>query len=263
MSMLDTTRTAEIIALLSESRRAEKHISRLPLVDIDLRDASSTGDGSYTITGHAATTGTDYTLFENEFVRVRERISPSAFDEVLARKPHVVLNVNHNNDLLLASTRGKGKSSLELSMDDIGLRVFARVNPEVSHVRDLAIQMDDGLIEQMSFAFTIAHEEPTVSEDGERTDILYDISKIGQLYDVCVCPMGANPQTDANLRSLTAAIGRDAYASGLDHRSAPEGDQTPIIATHEVSGGVSTRVLIAQAQSRAKSARARYSTKDN
>lgn len=245
---------------LDAQRRSEKHHSRLPLLGVEVRDAGETGDGSYTITGHAATTNSEYVLYESDSVRIRERISSDAFGDVLGDDVH--LNINHDMRYAMARTGVTGVGALELSMDSVGLRTFARVSPKITFVSDLAEQMRLGVIDQMSFAFTIADETRTVVDDGELYDVLYDITKIGKLYDVCVCAQGANPQTDASLRSFTAALGRDADASGLDHRADQAGGRDHDHRDEASSGGVSTRILIAQAQARARSVRNRYPSKE-
>lgn len=244
---------------LDHARRVEKHHARLPIVDLAVRDAGETGDGSYTITGHAATTNREYVLWENDWMRVRERIAPTAFNNVLGRSDlDVHLNINHDMRYAMARTGVKGIGGLELSMDDVGLRTFARVSPKITFVTDLAEQMRLGVVDQMSFAFTIADETRTAVENDDFYDVLYEINEVGNLYDVCVCARGANPQTDSSLRSLDAALGRDAIdASGQDHRSPSEGGQTPLVAA-QPGGGTPTRVLIAQAQARSRSVRHRY-----
>jgi len=51
---------------------------------------------------------------------------------------------------------GRTKSgTLELSEDATGLAMFARVGP-TTYAKDLAISMERGDIDQMSFKFTIA-----------------------------------------------------------------------------------------------------------
>lgn len=270
MSDLAPSRSEVVLRALDAvdaKRLVEKHHSRAPLVEVAVRDGGETGDGSYTITGHAATTNSEYVLFENDFMRIRERISADAFDDVLTNDVH--LNINHDMRYAMARTGVTGIGSLELSMDAVGLRTFARVSPNITFVRDLAEQMRLGIIDQMSFAFTIEDETRNVVDDGEFYDVLYDITKIGKLYDVCVCAQGANPQTDSSLRSLEAALGRDAEASGQDHR-APLSGVGGRDTAHRDSGtpgsqsgdGLSQRVRVAQAQARARSKRSHLIPKD-
>lgn len=266
-STLDT-RSALILRTLDQvdaARRGEKHHSRLPLVDLAVRDSGETGDGSYTITGHAATTNSEYVLFESEEmgVRIRERISGDAFNSVLAGNPDVHLNINHDMRYAMARTGVNGVGGLELSMDPIGLRTFARVSPNITFVRDLAEQMRLGIIDQMSFAFTIESETRTVSETDEMTDVLYDITSVGNLYDVCVCAQGANPQTDSSLRSITAALGRDAFASGQDRRATTAGGQDTEHRGDQPGDGESNRAYLAKAKASVHGERNLFTPKAN
>lgn len=235
---------ARVLAALDSQRAEMRRPTSLGFDVRGLGDASETGDGSFTITGHAAVTGQETVLGEIPgLVRVREVIAPDAFNTVLATNPDVHLNINHDMKYAMARTRVQGVGSLELSMDSVGLRDFARVSPEITFVRDLAIQMKTGVIDQQSFAFTIANEKRTQVDDGEMLDVLYEIEEVGQLYDVCICAQGAYSQTDSHLhsRSLAGVLGR----AGIDpaglmlgtHRSAEGADEShvePITA-----GGVS------------------------
>lgn len=250
-----------------KARRGERHHSRLPLYELQLRDATQTADGSYTITGHAATTNSEYVLFEDEAygVRVTERIAGNAFDKVLAGNPDVHLNINHDMSKAIARTGVQGVGGLELSMDPKGLKVYARVDRSDPDVVGLASKMRLGVIDQMSFAFTIADEKRTEVEQDGMLEVLYEILEVGQLYDVCVCAQGANTQTDSSIRSLRAAVGQpDASASWATQRQPGDALGAVSVSPAEPAVGVleSSRVHLAKAKAVARSRRAHYSPKE-
>lgn len=203
---------SELQRALESARRSDpKHYLRARLLDISFRDPSEPGNGPnwYTITGHAAVTGQETVLADLGWLRIRERIAPGAFDTALAANPDVHLNINHDMKYAMARTGVQGVGGLSLSMDAVGLRTFAQVSTDLSFARDLAVQMKTGIIDQMSFAFTIANETRSEVDDGETIDVLYEINEVAQLFDVCVCAQGAYSQTDSNLHSrITAALGR-------------------------------------------------------
>lgn len=182
-----------------------------PVRDVEwCGDTGGTGDGSYTLTGYAAVFGEETTLWDSRFYRLREVIQRGAFTDVLSRDNldcHLV--VGHNMDLPMARIGVQGVGGLELSEDDRGLRVFARVDPAVSYIADLARLMRSGVVDQMSFAFTVADDTVTTTETSDGVeDELRTITRIGELFDVTVCPRGAYPQTSATVRSLERAAGR-------------------------------------------------------
>lgn len=207
------------------------------LQDVSVRDASGTGDGSWTIEGYAAVYEQETTLFEIPgWVRMREEIARDAFADVLERvaRGDELVHLNHGHDMktAMAASDVTGIGGLELSEDFHGLRFFARVDPDDPDAKALAVKMGRQVVRQASFAFTVDEEERVESqqlEDGT-IDELWRITKIGHLYDVCVCAQGAYPQTESYLRSLAAAslrvpdlgaLGRS-EPEGLPHRS-PEG----------------------------------------
>lgn len=185
---------------------AEIRYALAALEDLHLREPHTSDNGSddLYLDGYAAVFNQRTTLYDGSFVRLHEMIAPEAFDDVLAAEPDVHLVIGHNLDLPLARTGIEGTGGLHLAADEHGLQVRARLNPKVSYVRDLAENMRMGVVDQMSFAFTVAEEDPpdiTENEDGSE-DELRVIRKMKQLYDVTVTPQGAYSQTSAALRSL-------------------------------------------------------------
>lgn len=126
----------------------------------------------------------------------RERIMPGAATRTLEANPDVRLLINHDPNLLLART---ASGTLTLTEDDEGVLVDAEM-ADVSYARDLAVLLERGDINQMSFAFWVladgwsgnTHEVHRIDLDGG---------------DVAVVTYPAFTQTSAELRSAAAAAG--------------------------------------------------------
>jgi HK97 family phage prohead protease len=161
-----------------------------PLRGVEVR---TSGDplASYTINGHAAVFN-EWSL-PLGYSGFKERISPGAFARVLSEDPHVTSNWLHDDRWQLGSTEA---NTLKLNEDSGGLRFWTQV-PKTTYADDLRVLLERGDIAQCSFCFTIARET-WVKEDLEDESVqLYStIEEVEDLYDVCVCPMGAYPQTD-------------------------------------------------------------------
>lgn len=227
-----------------------------PVRNVIVRDASGTGDGSWTIEGYAAVFEQETVLYDGKWFVVREVISRHAFDNVLGRVGDgdelVHLNHGHQMESSVAASNVDGIGSLELSADSHGLRFFARVDVDDPDAIRMAVKMRRGVVAQASFAFTIADEEVTIrdAEDGKE-DELWRINEIGSLYDVCVCAQGAYPQTESAIRSLAAASMRvpdlgtlgqpPQRVEGKGHQGQPPpGDKGPIQVAPETVGQVET-----------------------
>lgn len=124
-----------------------------------------------------------------------ERIAPGAFDRSLRnRKRDVRLYVNHNSDLVLASRRS---GTLELAEDGTGLRVDAEL-PNTSYANDLRELMAVGVVDKMSFGFSVARNGDEWSEDGSER-----VLKAVTLHEVSVVTgFPAYESTSAALRTL-------------------------------------------------------------
>jgi hypothetical protein len=190
-----------------------------PLVDVEWRDSGNGED--FTLTGYAA-------VFESWSEELwtwagtfREKIARGAFADVLAREPDVRLLFNHDENFPLARTRAR---TLELSEDERGLRVWARVAP-TSYARDLRLAMQRGDVDQMSFAFTVA--EDSWHENHETEEIERVILRVGDLYDVSVVTFPAYPDTAAAMRELRAAAsaGKLHLRTVIPFRETPKADE--------------------------------------
>jgi HK97 family phage prohead protease len=121
-----------------------------------------------------------------------ETVARGAFKDVLAGSPRVTLNLNHNDSDILATTMS---GTLTLTEDSRGLHVRAQL-PNTSLGNDVRTLIASGILGEMSFKFSIAEERELPEIDGSPH---YRIERIGELYDVCVCPVGAYPQTSVEL----------------------------------------------------------------
>ena len=175
----------------------------VPLTELEWRESKS-GDGSRVLTGYASVFGVRTTLYNGRDYQMDEIIAPSAFDAVLAGSPDVHLNIGHDNNKSMARTTAPGPmSKLQLTADAHGLRVYARLNPENRAVQELTPMMNDGVMDQMSFAFQPGVETSVTETDaaGRQTDV-FTIESVSDLYNTCVCARGAYPTTAAALRTL-------------------------------------------------------------
>jgi HK97 family phage prohead protease len=138
--------------------------------------------------GHAAIFNdvTDLSLF-------REEILPGAFRETI-KKDDIRALFNHNEDNILGRNKAR---TLRLFEDDRGLKVSINP-PDTQFARDLAVSMERGDINQMSFAFQVQEEE-WISGEKNKTD-LRRLKKV-RLFDVSVVTFPAYENTDVGMRS--------------------------------------------------------------
>lgn len=125
-----------------------------------------------------------------------EKIGKGAFDKTLAAAPDVAFLLNHTG-MTMARTTNK---TLQLFTDQAGnLASTAWLNPQRGDCADLGIAVDDGNIDQMSFAFRIVdwswnddYDEFTINE--------VDLDR----GDVSAVNYGANPYTSISARAHQA-----------------------------------------------------------
>lgn len=120
-----------------------------------------------------------------------EQIDSRALDEAITND--VVLNFNHNNDVVLARTTN---GSLVLDKRSDGVYMTSKI-VNTSQGRDILELVRQGLINKMSFAFTIDErdgEKWTTDAQGKEHRT---IQRIDRLYDVSLVTFPAYPQTGA------------------------------------------------------------------
>lgn len=120
----------------------------------------------------------------------KEVISRDAFND--CNMNDCVLKYNHNdNCLILARTRNK---SLELTVDNKGLKIKANLI-DTTQNRDIYKMIKAGLLDKMSFAFSVRKQEWDYENDVRR------ITEISQLFDVSVVDVPAYETTEIYARS--------------------------------------------------------------
>ena len=120
----------------------------------------------------------------------KEVISRDAFND--CNMSDCVLKYNHNdNCLILARTRNK---SLKLTIDSKGLKIRAKLI-DTTQNRDIYKMIKAGLLDKMSFAFSVRKQEWDYENDVRR------ITEIAQLFDVSVVDVPAYETTKIYARS--------------------------------------------------------------
>lgn len=129
------------------------------------------------------------------FTRFVERIAPGALDS--ADMSNVVATINHDQNQVL----GRSGVNLNLTLDEIGLK-FTVIPTDTSFARDLITNIKAGVINQCSFAFTVAPDDDAQDwVDSTRDGVDYErtIRKIDHLFDVSIVTTPAYPDTEAKV----------------------------------------------------------------
>lgn len=175
----------------------------ITIEDFELREA---GDGM-SFSGYAA-------VFDSpsQPLPFVETIAPGAFKRTLSSRNNVRMLLNHDTSRVLATTRSK---TMTLAEDTKGLLVNARL-PQTSYGVDTAIALREGLIDSMSFGFSVPKGGDSWNEDGSRRT-LREI----RLHEVSVVTFPAYEATSAQVRDYSALAMRsqadpDAIAEAME-----------------------------------------------
>ena len=114
----------------------------------------------------------------------------------------VVMRYNHN-DTVFAMARVKN-GSLQLIEDETGLRVRADLIDTQSN-RDLYRMIKDGLIDEMSFAFTVAPSGDVWEYSDDYQTVKRTINQIETVYDVSAVDNGFYENTNIYARAFEGA----------------------------------------------------------
>lgn len=151
-------------------------------------------DNSYIVRGHYAVFNVEYELFPGFFESVDER----ALDNM--DTSDVLFQFNHGGTPLARIRNG----SLRIGVDEVGGWAEADLSG-CQQSRDIYEAISNGLIDRMSFGFTIADDGFEWDED-EEGNIHSRITRVEKLYDVSCVDLPASEFTDISARSLHDGI---------------------------------------------------------
>ena len=142
------------------------------------------------IEGVACVFDTETTLFEFNGIEYKEKVDRNAFKDAII--DDVIFNYNHGGRVY-ARTRN---DSLHLEIKEDGLHVTVNLNPEDEGHKELYRDIKNGLIDKMSYAYTVSEESYDVDTH------LRTILKIKKLYDVSAVDIPAYDSTSISTRSV-------------------------------------------------------------
>jgi HK97 family phage prohead protease len=152
---------------------------------VQLEVRAATADGPATVEGYASVTESPFEMWDY-LGAYSEVVRAGSFAKTLSETPQVQLLLNHGG-LAMAYTKA---GTLRLSEDSTGLHMAADLNTTRSDVRDMLLALDDGAVDEMSFAFRVTRQQ--WSPDYDQRDIFeVDLHR----GDVSVVNFGANPAT--------------------------------------------------------------------
>jgi len=170
----------------------------LVMEDFEIR---AQGDGM-SFRGYAAVFNSD-----SEPLPFIERIQYGAFKKSLKSKNNIRMYVNHDDTLLLASTRS---NTLRLMEDEKGLLAEADL-PNTTTGRDLAVLLETRVADSMSFGFSVPRGGDNWSPAGDRRTL----TEV-RLHEVSVVTgQPAYAATSANVRKLAHRTDSDPESLAL------------------------------------------------
>jgi HK97 family phage prohead protease len=148
-------------------------------------------DSNFYVEGYA-TTFNRYLLYEFGGITYYEEIAPDALDG--ADMSDVIMQYDHSGKVLARLRNG----TLGIEADEKGLFMFADLSKSAA-AKELYEEIAAGLIDRMSWAFTIAESSFERLDDVTR---LFVIKRIKKVYDVSAVSIPANDGTEISARSL-------------------------------------------------------------
>lgn len=164
---------------------------------LEVRSAAT--DDEFVVEGYAATFNEPYEVYGGSPWGWTEEVDPGAFDKTLASNPDVPLLLNHEG-MPLARTKS---GTLQLSTDSHGLKMRASLDKRDPQVQSVAVKLERGDMDEMSFAFWVIRDEWTYNDDDE-----HRLMKEVNIHkgDVAIVNYGMNPGTNVGIADAVRAL---------------------------------------------------------
>lgn len=150
-------------------------------------------DEKYIVEGYATTFDDAYEMYEYDGVKYYEKISRDALKNADMRD--VIFLYNHEGRVLARQKNG----TLEVKADTRGIFIRADLSSTIES-RSIYEDIKTGLLDQMSWAFTVSSEEYN-KDTHTRT-----ITGIKKVYDTSVVSIPANPNTSISARDYFSGV---------------------------------------------------------
>ena len=185
---------------MAENKSNETRLQSLDNFTVEQRAGAEADTGKMIIEGYAVVFESETVIGDTARGGFYEVIDRNAFTGCNMRD--VPLRYNHSDAVpILARTRNK---SLQLSIDNKGLKIRAELL-NTQDARDMYERIKSGLIDSMSFAFTVADGgEQITSRNGVP---VRRITKFERLFDCSVVDVPAYEATSVYARSIELADG--------------------------------------------------------
>lgn len=156
-------------------------------------------ENEFHVTGYATTFDSPYELFRDKDFIMLEQVDHDAFKDTDMRD--VIMQYDHTGRVYARTSNG----SLDLKTDEHGLKINADLSLTTGS-RQLHEDIAAGLINKMSFAFTVAEDEYLEENKDDITIVTRTIKRIGKLFDVSAVSLPANDQTVISARNLSDGV---------------------------------------------------------
>lgn len=155
------------------------------------------------VEGYASTFNEEYELYSmNEDgmnYRFFETVDSHAFDE--CDMSDVIMQYDHEGRVL-ARTRN---NTLQITTDEHGLKVRADLSKSALG-RGLYEDIKNGIVDRMSFGFTITGDKNDREKTEDGMKFLRTITRVGKLYDVSAVSFPANEGTEISARDYAHGV---------------------------------------------------------
>jgi len=197
----------ENIERLMENKGVEFRDFKLTNVEVRKNED---GSESLTVEGVPCVFDVEAVLYKGKYWEFREKIDAKAFDE--ADMSDVIFNYNHGGRVF-ARTRN---NSLRLDVTSKNLKMKAELRKNDRGHEELYNDISSGLIDRMSFAFTVKESKMEEIESTEERNVeIRTITKIDKLYDVSAVDIPCYDATSISARRFFNAESKEKEAERL------------------------------------------------